>query len=521
MIRMAKVRPPRVYYDQKKDKYYFLLASGKRKYIKVPNKTTAKQLVKNVINNYVYSAPTRRRTSKRQAGPSAAAVRVQSQMSDLYNLIRHQQMEALRATLVPAEKKKEEEKKEEKKAEAPPPARARSDPESKEQSDDGSEGDLVLDEDIVEFANRLPPARQLTYETPDPPPARAAADPPARTLAAEAEPAGRAGPAEPPLSPRRRVAMDEKDAHGIAPLPTKLGRHLDNYMNIIAEPRVLYNNTKTRTAFVYDPAKIPADEREYLFRHFGEAVNILLNEKVQQLESEAANLKIRPNMDRTRKAWVVLLAKPGLVRQLVREPGAPSAVREALSRMFSSKKGERQGSGNPLSSGLYDYQITNILKDSPNFVGTICIDEMGRLPLKRKMSWVMNLTPSYVSNTHPEFDHHWVACYLDAEDSEPSERSMMYYDSFAEPPPKRFFKDIKHLLVDRLKLPFYVKMKIHRGKPNQRVNSNSCGMHAITFIQDIDEGKTFQEASHFDSIPEAEKEMREKENQVVKKFGYV
>ena len=58
------MRPRRLYYDQDKDKYYYIINS-KRKYIKVPKTMSQKQLVKINIKNII-GADRPRRVRKRK-----------------------------------------------------------------------------------------------------------------------------------------------------------------------------------------------------------------------------------------------------------------------------------------------------------------------------------------------------------------------------------------------------------------------------------------------------------------------
>lgn len=120
----------------------------------------------------------------------------------------------------------------------------------------------------------------------------------------------------------------------------------------------------------------------------------------------------------------------------------------------------------------------------------------------------MNTDPSYKQGEH------WVAIYVDTTE----DKSLEYYDSFAEDPPDNFMNDIKQL-IDAHKIPYYLKFKINRIK-EQAENSMLCGFHAMKFLIDRFNGKPFKDCSGYSDVRKSEM----KAGNMAKKyerFGYI
>src|SRR5699024_3671114 len=94
---------------------------------------------------------------------------------------------------------------------------------------------------------------------------------------------------------------------------------------------------------------------------------------------------------------------------------------------------------------------------SKGFSGVIAADEIPKLipHAKKYMSWVMNKDPSNKPGSH------WVAVLIDGRPK--GEGVIEYYDSLAEKPDKRFFKDIKPL-VEKISPDVYLKYKYNKIK---------------------------------------------------------
>lgn len=144
--------------------------------------------------------------------------------------------------------------------------------------------------------------------------------------------------------------------------------------------------------------------------------------------------------------------------------------------------------------GLYSDQILGMMaKYQPNgFVGVVAADELSEVIKPslnfNKFGFIMNKDKS----TQP--GSHWVAVYVDTVD----DCAVEYYDSYANDPDPIFFKEIKKV-IDAHKLNYYLKMKINRVK-EQSENSALCGFHAMKFLIDRFKGKEFRECSGYSDV---------------------
>lgn len=163
-----------------------------------------------------------------------------------------------------------------------------------------------------------------------------------------------------------------------------------------------------------------------------------------------------------------------------------------------------------MSGGLYASEIEKMMKRHKCFKGVIAANEIKNLVVSPKMCFVMNLDERGKPGSH------WVSVYIDVKGSQ----SVEYYDSFGREPSDTFKKDIKYL-VDRLKTKYMLKFKVNKIT-HQDVTSDTCGFHAITFLNDRLNGKSFAEASGFKE-PEGDisKEKEQQVKKMKKKFGYI
>ena len=121
------------------------------------------------------------------------------------------------------------------------------------------------------------------------------------------------------------------------------------------------------------------------------------------------------------------------------------------------------------------------------------------------MAFILNLDPSYKSGSH------WVAVFIDTK----GDKSIEYYDSYGDDPPKRFYKDIKKL-IDKLDPSIYLKFKVNKIK-YQRENSSNCGWFAIKFIMDRFNGIPFKDCTGFSKVLQSERRIRNFKS----KFNYI
>jgi hypothetical protein len=173
---------------------------------------------------------------------------------------------------------------------------------------------------------------------------------------------------------------------------------------------------------------------------------------------------------------------------------------------------EDKGYGNNNSlSGLYDTQINEIMKEffKIGYKGTVPIDKISMIKIKPdemkdRISFIMN------TGTSKSKGKHWIAVVFDFQD-----RSLLYYDSLAEQPSKMFLYQIKQL-IDKMKLPYYLKIKINKIQRQSNV-SDSCGWFAMKFIMDIYNEKEYKFCTGYMDIKKGEKSIRS----LKKKFGYI
>lgn len=181
--------------------------------------------------------------------------------------------------------------------------------------------------------------------------------------------------------------------------------------------------------------------------------------------------------------------------------------------------GNQQGEGErPMlgsqDNGLYTEQINNIMSrhKKQGYIGCIASDKVADLaPLVKnhsKVAFVMNLDKQHQEGSH------WVAIYI----SVAKDKSIEYYDSFAEEPSKDFQKQIKKL-IDVWRLPYYLKFKVNHVI-HQDVNSDLCGYHAIRFLKKRMKGISFAQATGFE-IQNKVSEFETSIKSFAKKFGYL
>ena len=108
--------------------------------------------------------------------------------------------------------------------------------------------------------------------------------------------------------------------------------------------------------------------------------------------------------------------------------------------------------------GLWDNQIEEYMKSFKKYgwKGVYSINELNKIPVSKRMSFIMNLSPDYKAGTH------WVAIYIDTT----HDQAVEYYDSFGEDPPHRFLKDIK-LIINKLVQLGQFKIYLAKIGPNQ------------------------------------------------------
>lgn len=161
--------------------------------------------------------------------------------------------------------------------------------------------------------------------------------------------------------------------------------------------------------------------------------------------------------------------------------------------------------------GMYDSEIEEVMKPDHNFVGVISADEIDTLPVKPKMSFIINTDP------RDKPGEHWQACRIDST----FDKSVEFYCPFGDDPQPSFMKGIKQL-IDKMKLPYMLKFKINKVK-NQDVKSDNCGWFACMYLKKRANGQSFRQATGYkeqDNSEQMEKEVEQFKKQQ-SGFGFI
>lgn len=163
--------------------------------------------------------------------------------------------------------------------------------------------------------------------------------------------------------------------------------------------------------------------------------------------------------------------------------------------------------------GLYADEIDHKMKHYPNYLGTIAADEIHRLKPKpnSRFSFIINSDP------HQKEGVHWMAVYADLRPH--GSESVEFYNSFADHMNRQMYADLKELI--RKSNPDNLRIKFKENEVvSQRANSDSCGYLAIDFLEKRYNDMSFQEATNFHNVLEAEREILPMKIHR-EKFGYI
>jgi Ulp1 family protease len=141
------------------------------------------------------------------------------------------------------------------------------------------------------------------------------------------------------------------------------------------------------------------------------------------------------------------------------------------------------------------------------FKGVFSSDQLPELtkqvsPKDDIVAVILNTDPSHKKGKH------WVSLFIDTK----NDKSVEYYDSFGEDPPKLIEKDLKKL-IEKLDPSTYLKYKINRIV-HQRTDSDTCGYHAMMFLVSRMEGKPFKECSGYSDVMRGEKRAKQFANKI-------
>ena len=166
---------------------------------------------------------------------------------------------------------------------------------------------------------------------------------------------------------------------------------------------------------------------------------------------------------------------------------------------------EALGSGKIGGKGLSSSQLYNMMKNYKHFTGIYALDTFKQSPVKAKMGFILNLDPIKKAGSH------WVAVWIDST----NDKSLEYYDSLANNPPKSFLRDIKKIIT-KINPSTYLKFKINKIK-RQSDTTDTCGYHAVKFLSDRFNKKPWVECSGYNDVKNGENAIKK----FKKKFEYI
>ena len=172
-----------------------------------------------------------------------------------------------------------------------------------------------------------------------------------------------------------------------------------------------------------------------------------------------------------------------------------------------------EGKGKPGSkqSGLLDSEMEDIMGKYKKFIGCFDIDKIHKItPLNDKSFGFAVFIPW----KNKKYEGHWTAVYIDPR----KDRSVEYYDSFGNDPPRLLQKELK-TVIDKMKLPIYLKFKYNKVI-DQRSNSDNCGYFVCKWLMDRFNGKSWVDSTGFSKIVQSEKNINKFKKKMIK-YGYV
>jgi hypothetical protein len=159
------------------------------------------------------------------------------------------------------------------------------------------------------------------------------------------------------------------------------------------------------------------------------------------------------------------------------------------------------GSGLYSRGGLWSDQLEKLLRKHTSFpIPVISSDQVIELadritPKTKLLCWIQNTAPS------TEQGEHWIFCAIDLH-----KHQVIYDDSLVSEPPLSWLKQVKYL-IDKMKVPYYLKLKVNRIK-NQSDLSDNCGYFAIEHALRYVNGEDLKEFT-LDESDIGEKDIKE------------
>ena len=144
-----------------------------------------------------------------------------------------------------------------------------------------------------------------------------------------------------------------------------------------------------------------------------------------------------------------------------------------------------QGMGKKMLPALWDDQINEYFKNQQLFTGTYCIDEIKDIPQQIPQGFILNTSKS-IDKT----GEHWQSIAI-------SNDACMFFDSYGDNPDETIIKQLKDKFKE-WQLPILMKLKINKVAL-QAPDTNTCGYFCIKFLDDIFKGKSFIDATEFNT----------------------
>jgi len=187
------------------------------------------------------------------------------------------------------------------------------------------------------------------------------------------------------------------------------------------------------------------------------------------------------------------------IKELDREKALLEArrqIRERGQQNPSDSEFNWEGEGKKMTGkGISNFDIDNMLKPFPEYLGCISSDELiskilPQIQPQSRAFWVNNLSPSTSGGSH------WVSFFVDARPE--GSNSIEYSDSFGDPIPDEMRQDIQQI-ADKLNAEKYLKLKENTLVQRQGDKTSNCGFFAVKFVLDRMRDKSFAESTGFDS----------------------
>ena len=248
------------------------------------------------------------------------------------------------------------------------------------------------------------------------------------------------------------------------------------------KPEKKFRKIKRQPEIIFED---PEDQEEYL-KDNNARINQVLNMTKRELQQSIKDMGGRFG----------LLTEDEMRKKILRDEFGKELIPVGDDGFYNIGNGKGKI---PSDDGLNTLQIDKIMKDYPEFLGTIPSDGIDSLiPLVKpntRICFIMN------SDSHNESGSHWIAVLIDARKD--GSHSIEFYNSLGIYDRRRltsgFLKDIVPLLekINPEEKPLKLKENLIADQNN---TSSNCGYFAIKFLLDrIKRNKTFREATGYDS----------------------